>query len=246
MSDQNPTPDAQRPDEPAAAPYSPPQYGQPVDGQPDGHMPPAYDQQAFQPPAQPYQAPQYGQAPQYSQTPHYPQQAYGQPTWDQQQQYAPPQQQPHPAPHYPAQPQQYPPAYQQWPQEPEQPKSQTLGIVGFGLVALCTVILAVVGYLIGSRMGTFMLDYGVDVLQNQDPTDPLIIALGQQVQGLVSGGMFATLGGIAGWVVSIVATTRRRGRTFGIWGIIVGILAPVLGFIAMVIGMWPAAQVLAG
>ena len=239
MSDQNPTPDAPRRDEasevpeqaaeqyaaehPSDATYNPPQYGD------QGST--AYGRQAYEAPRydqQGYQAPQYGQQPQ---------QSYGQRGYEQQgygQQY--------PAPQY----QQYPAGYdQQWPQE-QAPQNKTLGLVGFGIVALCTVILAVVGYLIGSTMGQFMLDYGIESMQNPDPNDPLMIALGQQVSGLVTGGMFATVGGIVGWIISIIATSRRRGRTFGIWGIVLGILAPIIGFIAMIVGMMPAAQVLAG
>lgn len=265
MSDQNPTPDAPRRDEasevpeqaakqyaaehPSDATYNPPQYGD------QGST--AYGRQAYEAPRydqQGYQAPQYGQPQDYGQQQGYgqqygqqPQQSYGQHGYEQQsygqrgyeqQGYG----QQYPAPQY----QQYPAGYdQQWPQE-QAPQNKTLGLVGFGIVALCTVILAVVGYLIGSTMGQFMLDYGIESMQNPDPNDPLMIALGQQVSGLVTGGMFATVGGIVGWIISIIATSRRRGRTFGIWGIVLGILAPIIGFIAMIVGMMPAAQVLAG
>lgn len=259
MSDQNPTPEPEHrddrpegvepaaPGQPSDATYAPPQYGQPDHGQPQygqpqaDYTPPSYGQP--DPSAQHYQAPQYGQQ-------GYPQQPYGQQAYGQQaygQQPADPQQ--YPAPPYPTQQyQQYPPAGypSQWPTEQAQPQSNTLGMVGLGLVALGALVLAVVAYLVGGQAGQFMLDYGVDAMQNPDPNDPLVIALAQRVQGLSTVGMLATLGGIAGWVVSIIATSRRRGRTFGIWGIVLGIAAPIIAFIAMVMGMWPAMQVLAG
>lgn len=234
MSDQNPTPDDPRPEGAEASgqqPYEPPTYGQQDYGQ-QQYQAPQYGQQ---PPAQdPYAPPQYGQQPPQQ----YGQQAYGYPQQPQQHY----EQQAYPAQQYQ---QQYPPAYQQqWPQE--QPQSNTLGLVGFGIVALCTVVVAVVGYLMGGQMGQFMLDYGIESMQNPDPNDPLMIAFSQQIGGLGTAGMLATVAGIAGWIVSIIATAKRRGRTFGIWGIILGIAAPIIGFIAFFIAMMPAAQAIAG
>ncbi len=265
MSDQHPTPDPERrdpaPAEPNDSSYTPPQYGegstaygqqsyeaprydqQPPQAQQGGYAPPNYGEQGQQYQAQQYQAPQYDQ-PQYGQQQYgqqqgYPQQPYGQPQYDQQA---------HGQQPYPAQPyqQQYPSGYQQqWPTE-QAPQSNTLGLIGFGIVAVCTVVLAVVGWIIGGAFGQFMLDYGIDPTQNPDPSDPMLIAFSQQLQGPFMVGFLATIGGIAGWIVSIIATTRRRGRTFGIWGIILGILAPVIGFIAMFLAMMPAAQQIAG
>ena len=258
----------QAPESASDATYNPPQYGstgstahgqqayeaprydqQPPQAQ-GGYAPPAYGHEQAQ---QQYQAPQYGQQA-YEQP--YAQQQYGQP----QQQYGQPQQQPYGqqqygqqggyGQQYPAQPygQQYQPAeYQpQWPSEPEPPQSKTLGLIGLAVVAICTLVVAIAGYLVGAGMGQFMLDYGIDSMQNPDPNDPMLIAFGQQLQGPFTAITFGTLAGIVGWIVSIIAVSRRRGRTFGIWGIVLGILAPIIGVIAMMVGMWPAASVLAG
>lgn len=265
MSDQTPHPDSsRRPDEgdgyeppryeresqaPAEGGYSTPQYdqgqdprayGQPPYGYPQD--PQQYGQQAYgqqapygqQPPPQAYGQPQYGQPP-------YEQQAYGQqpapygaPQYGQQQygqqQYAP----------YPQDPYQQP-----WRQ---QPKSNRLGIVGLATVAVCAVVLTVVSYLMGQQSGQFMVDYGMDPasMQNPDPTDPMIIAFSQKIQGLYSAGIVATLAGIGGWIISIVAAVQRKGRTFGIWGIILGVTAPVIALIALVAGMMPYLQAVAG
>lgn len=256
MSDQNPTPDPERrdpaPDAAAPSPegtqgasdssYAPPQYG---------GSSAAYGQQAYEAPRyqqqydqQQYDQQAYGQQ-QYGQQQGYPQQPYGQPQYEQQaygqQAYG---QQP-----YPAQPyqQQYPSPYQQqWPAEQAQPQSNTMGMVGLGIVAVCALALAIVSYIIGSAMGQLMLDYGIDAMQNPDPNDTMMIELTQRVQGPSTIGMLATVAGIAGWIVSIIATSRRRGRSFGIWGIVLGILAPIIAILAFMAGMWPAAQVLAG
>ena len=276
MSDQYPTSDPQRretapdspeesvPQAPESAPdatHTPSAYGstgstayrqQPPQAQ-GGYAPPAYGQDQAQ---QQYQAPQYGQQA-YEQP--YAQQQYGQPQQQPygQQQYGQPQygqqqygQQGGYGQQYPAQPygQQYQPAeYQpQWPSEPEPPQAKTLGLVGVAVVAICTLVVAIASYLVGASMGQFVLDYGLDSMQNPDPNDPMLIAFAQQLQGPFTAITFGTLAGIVGWIVSIIAVSRRRGRTFGIWGIILGILAPIIGVIAMMAGMWPAASVLAG
>lgn len=219
MSDQNPTPapDANGQSEPQQ--HQTPQYGQP----------PAYDPQQY-PPQQ-----QYGQYPpqQYPPQQQYPYQQQG---------YDPQQYGQYPPQQY----EQYSPYgyQQQWPQE--EPRSKTLGLVGFGIVALCTVVLAVVSYLLGGQFGQFVLDYGVEALENIDPSDQVFIGFSQQIQGLSTTGMLATFGGIAGWIVSIIATGQRRGRNFGIWGIVLGVLAPIIGIIALMVGLWPAVSVLAG
>lgn len=184
----------------------------------------------------------YGQ-PQYDQ-PQYDQQAYGQQQYPQQgydqqayaQQYP---QQGYDQQGYPQQYQQYPPAayQQQWQQAPE-PTSPMLGMIGLGLVAAGTVALAIVGYIMGVALGAFALEHGLEQMQNQN--DPAMIAVAQQLQTPMSIGTFAALGGIAGWVVSIIAAARRRGRGYAVFGIVLGILAPVVALIAMMVGMWPA------
>ena len=135
---------------------------------------------------------------------------------------------------------------QQWQAEAQAPRSNTLGLVGFGLVALCTVVLAIVGYLLGQSTGQFMADYGMDPNAMPDTTDPMVIAFGQSISGLSWALTGSVLFGIVGWIISIVATSRRQGRSFGIWGIVLGIAAPVIGFIAMVMGMWPFVAAVAG
>ena len=48
-------------------------------------------------------------------------------------------------------------------------------------------------------------------------------------------------GGIAGWVTGIVATATRRGRSYGVWSIILGVLAPFIGILALVLALMPYA-----
>ena len=49
----------------------------------------------------------------------------------------------------------------------------------------------------------------------------------------------AVYGGIAGWITGMVAAGTRRGRSYGVWAIILGILAPVVGMVMMVAALMP-------
>lgn len=248
MSDQTPHPDSPRRadgSQPDPQPQGQPQYGQEHYGQqPYGQG--QYGQQQYG--EQQYGEQQYGQQPygqqetpqRYDQQPpqpYYGQQAHGQqPPAPYGQQYAQQQYAPYPTGGY----------QQQWPEEP--PRKNTLGLVGLGIVAACTVVLAVAAFLFGQQFGQFMLDVGLDPVaaQQLDPNDPMMIAFAQQAQGTTTAIFLASLAGFAGWIVSIIATARRQGRTFGTWGIILGVAAPIIGFIAWIAGVMPAIQVIAG
>ena len=57
--------------------------------------------------------------------------------------------------------------------------------------------------------------------------------------GIVLGVTMACLTGLAGWIISIVATVQRRGRGFGIAGIVLGVLALGFATAAFVVGIMP-------
>lgn len=200
--------------------------------------------------------PDAGTTPQHGQYQSSPQNPYGQSSQAPQGQYA---QQPYPQ-GYPQQgqypPNQYPQAYgqpgydpQAYGQYPGYPQPQwdatpasentKPGMIALIIVAIAAVVLSIVSYLIGGQSGAFIADYGIEAATMFDTNDPAVIAFSQGAAGL-SAAAFAAMGvGVVGWVVAIVATVRRTGRRFGIWGIVLGILAPVIAFMAMIAGMMP-------
>ncbi len=224
------TPDAQ-------PPYGQQPYGSPPAGQP-GHPPPYSPgpQDGQQPhPNQQYPAQPYGQ--QYP-TQQYPSQPYGQ--------------QPYPAqpyghPQYPNQPQPplQPSGYGHAPTTTEPEPDQKLGFIALVVVGVCAVVFIGVGYVFGSAMGQLFIEQGLFDASTVSPTDPALLALADQMQPWFMAGNVAMFAGIAGWITGMVAVGRRRGKTYGIWAIILGVLAPILAFVAMVVGMWPAVQALA-
>ena len=42
-----------------------------------------------------------------------------------------------------------------------------------------------------------------------------------------------------GWVTGIVAAASKRGRAYGVWAIILGVLAPIIGVVMMIAAMAP-------
>ena len=227
-------------------------------GQGHAYAPPAGSAPGYQapgslPPQAPYgaQSP-YAPAPQSQQQPQSP---YGaQPPYGAQSPYAQQGQQPypggyaqHPQSAYQQAPQPYPYGYAAQPpasyQRPQQ-RSSLLGLIALAVVAVTAIVGVVLAFNFGHALSSVLIATGID------PTDP---NAAQQLQdnpafrqfalsnaGAVNGIGFASLAGIAGWVVGIVAAATRRGRLWGIVAIILGILAPVAMIAAMVVGMMPA------
>lgn len=200
------------------------QYGQ--SGYGEGQYPQPYGQQQGQ-----YQQP-YGQQDQSGYGQQYPQQGY-----PQQGQYGQADQQ---AYGYPAAPQQPYQGYDQgWDAQPAA-RNPMLGKVGLGVVVACTVLLAIVSYVVGAAVGEFALANGLEAMQTIDPNDPATAAWANSLTGWSTLGTAATVIGIGGWIASIVAFARRQGRSYGLWGIILGILAPIIAGIVMMLAMMPA------
>lgn len=245
-----------------------PYYGQqtPQQGYGDQGAQQGYGQQYPQPGAQqayPQQGADYGQQPASGQ-PGYGQQSYGQPSYGQQsydysqgygqQQYPGYPQQSYPQQNYPqsaqsaqdpAYPQTWPAsqspyaAYNQsWNAEPEK-RGPLLGILGLALVALMTILICVSGFQLGDGVGQLSQVIGTEAASEMDPSNPYVQQFQAQMTPTVMLGLLATLGGIVGWVLSIVAFVRRAGRGYGLGGIILGVLAPMIAFVAMIMAMMP-------
>lgn len=263
MSDQTPRPDSDAREPRDESQHEPTrqyddqgrgqEYGQQQSSPQQGYGQDGYGQQGHH--QQGYAQPSYGQQQPYPQQGYgqqryeqqgYPQQGYGQQGYDQQgygqqqgqeQQGYPQGQQPYA---------QYPAAYgqQSWDAAPTRENTRP-GQIALAIVAICTLIVAVVGYVFGQATGNLMAEYGIDMAETMDPNDPAVAELANRMMGWTWAGMAASVAGIVGWIMSFVALTRRTGRKFAIGGIILGIAAPIIAFIAMIIGMWPAIQTLA-
>lgn len=234
MSNTNPIPNSDNNQDPNLTPNAP-DYGQPAPNQP-AYGPP-YGQSA---PEQPYGQPQpgYGQGyPQEFQQQDYGQQGYQQQGYPQQgyqqQGY---QQQPYGA--YPAASQ----AYQSGYTVPPPPQGKPLlGQIGLALVVVCGILCIVTAAIFGHTIGGFMAANGGPAAMQQHSNDAELIALTQQLGGWSLVAQAASFAGLAGWIVSIVAFVKRAGRTLALWGIILGIAAPILATITLIVVIMPYA-----
>lgn len=116
-----------------------------------------------------------------------------------------------------------------------QPRSPLLGMIALGVVVICTVVFGWVMFRMGALLGPVLVTtYGE--LDQQQMTEELVQRLGATDMLLLNLG---TYGGIAGWITGIVATATKRGRPYGIWAIIIGVLAPFIGIGLMLAALMP-------
>ncbi len=120
-----------------------------------------------------------------------------------------------------------------------QKKSSMLGIIGFAIVALGTIVAVVLAAGSGPAFSQYLSIFPPgatqeqiqQILNNMTPAEQQ--ALGSAFVGPLLGVTVASIAGFVGWILSIVATATARGRGWGIAGIILGVLAPVAIFFAM-------------
>lgn len=100
-------------------------------------------------------------------------------------------------------------------------------------------------YFVGSAFGTAVLDNG---LTSADVTDSSDLVNNPALASFIDwyttiAKVVATLSSVrlGGFIVSIVATALNRGRTFIIWGIVSGLVAPILGVVVFTAGLAPVA-----
>ena len=245
-----------------------PSYGQQPETQPYGQQPPtpSYGQQpetqpyGQQPETQPYgqqpPTPSYGQQPTIS--PSGQPQPYGQtqpttPSYGQQfttPSYGPPQQygQPQPYGGYPTQQapgQAYgqpvqgfaPTAMEAYGAAPAPAKrSSVLGALSLALVVICGVVLGGSLWHIGTVVGQLIAGGSIDPSNQTELQQAVLSQLGGIWTLLVDG---SGLLGFIGWILGIVAVATRRGRGLGVVTIILGVLAPIVAFVLMIVALAP-------
>jgi hypothetical protein len=112
--------------------------------------------------------------------------------------------------------------------------SSALGITGGVIVTLCAIVGCVSAWMTGALLGGFMLIYGTTSIKYE-----LLTAAEQaQASAVIMPGVLASVVGVAGFVLSIVAVVKKNGRPWGIAGIILGILAPLAMFGLTMLGVF--------
>jgi hypothetical protein len=128
----------------------------------------------------------------------------------------------------PAYPMSPPPQYMP---APPPKKSPVLGFVGVGVVIVC----AIVFFIAAMALYKVLFDaMGTDTNYDFAAMPP---SVQQAAMGPALGLTAASLAGLVGFIISIIATAQNKGRIFGIVGIILGVLAPFSLFIAAGISM---------
>jgi hypothetical protein len=211
-----------------------PGYGQtPPPGQPYGYPP-------QQPATQPYGQPQqpatqsYGQPPQQAQPYAYPpQQAPAQPYG-------------YPAQQAPAQP--YGQPVQGFAPTPTDAygataaptkKSPILGVLALAIVVISGVVLTLYLQKIGAVAGPYAVNGTLDTTTQPQLVADVTSQLGGILPMLGGASIFT---GLIGWILGIVAAASKRGRGFGVMAIVLGVLAPIIAVIVLVVTLMPYLQ----
>jgi hypothetical protein len=119
-------------------------------------------------------------------------------------------------------------------------RSSAVGMVSFGLVAAMTVVCVFAAQSLGEAYAKILLAVGsLDVDTSNIPEGLVSPAVGPT---LTLGA--ASIAGIGGLIVGIVAAVSGRGRGWGIGAIILGLLAPVIWFTVMMAILMPVAETL--
>lgn len=126
-------------------------------------------------------------------------------------------------------------ANQHWSQNPTPPiqRSNVLGIVGLLVVVLATGAVVAAAWSIGQGLGEFLVDLAqTGVPRDPDAlvNDPRTMAYAETAAGPIGAAVLSCIVGLVGWIISIVATATRRGRVFGIVGIVLGVLSLPLAY----------------
>lgn len=194
----------------------------------------------WQPPQQPGQQypPQYGQ--QYGQQP-YGQQPYGQQPYGQQ-----PAGQPYPGQQqYPYPPQGSYGTSGYGRQNPYLPTpsegNKTLGLVGLGIVGVAFVVGLIAAIVGGQTMVKLVQITGTtEIDANNIPAAAVPLMETFSVWFMVGG--FAALLGLGGWITSFFALGKPASKRLGLWGVIAGVIAPVVIFVVFVMMAMPIAD----
>jgi len=132
---------------------------------------------------------------------------------------------------YPPAPGAYPPAPNPYMAPPVYPatqeaKSSLLGIIGLGVVVVAAIAFWAATYSVLKAVFSLIDMKNPSNMYNLDPN-----TFAQVASGPAQIMMLTSVIGLGGWIVSIVATATKRGRAFGIIGIVLGVLAPLGYFV---------------
>jgi len=121
-------------------------------------------------------------------------------------------------------------------------RSPVLGIIAFLAVIVLGVVLCILSYSAGESMAPVLAQGGVfngsgSYSSGYEAGQSMTPAEQDQVMGAFTPTVPIGIIGLVAWVVSIVATATRRGRGWGVAGLIIGIFMPLAGFLAIVAGV---------
>lgn len=114
-------------------------------------------------------------------------------------------------------------------------RSPLLGMVALGGVVICAIVLSWLTWRMGVAIGPLAVQSGGN-LDQQEATEYLVQQMGASGLAMLN---LSSWGGLVFWILGIVATATKRGRAYGVWSIILGVLAPVIAVVVLVAALMP-------
>jgi len=120
---------------------------------------------------------------------------------------------------------------------PKKPhRSPVLGIIAFLAILVLGAGLGFLGYQLGAMVGPILQQYDPDTLSmSYVPPD-----VQQQIVASAMPGFAVAIAGFVAWIIAIIAIATRRGRGWGVFGLILGIIAPIAGLLCIGLGAYAA------
>lgn len=128
--------------------------------------------------------------------------------------------------------------YYQVPVPPKPKRGRGLGIAGFLMVLIGAAVGVWGSWMFGSAFGELFVQLGIPLTQLEN-FDPSVIPDSElaAISIVMLPALVASLVGIVGWILCIVATVTGSTRPLAIIGIVLGVLAPVAEYIALAAGL---------
>lgn len=124
-------------------------------------------------------------------------------------------------------------AYQA-PVAPAAPKSAVLGIIAFALGIIAAVVAPVLGGVSAYEVG-FGLPTVVQYIDSSSSDLSFLSPVRDHVLLGEIGAWSGTIAGVAAIVLGIIAIVKRQGRGWGIAGLILGVIAPIIFFVVLTV-----------
>ena len=124
-------------------------------------------------------------------------------------------------------------------------RSAALGVIALIIVLLATAGVCIAGWFAGTEMAALVSALGKVSVTEAD-INPTTRPIAERMSTMFVVFAIASVVGLVGWILAIVATVRRSGRPAAVTGIVIGALGLFIGLGAFYAAVYPTLAQYAG